>query len=235
MNRVPVPLWLSLLSLLCFSQDGWAARTAFQIRCEDTIDKAISVLTVRQNGYSVDNSVSLRTLTAMKGARAANSFVLGLTKTESRVSISLGGKMLRDPLSGYDCIAPQITVSLFYIPIIIYVGREFPPDSCAYKEILAHEMRHLNTYLGHLPKVETTVRAALSRRFDHKPLYAPGGQAQALLQQEINTGWMPFIKGEMAKVEHLQSAIDTPKEYARLSKVCKGEVQSIIGPALKNR
>jgi hypothetical protein len=42
---------------------------------------------------------------------------------------------------------------------------------------------------------------------------------------------MPFIKREMAKVEQLQAAIDTPQEYARLGKVCAGEVQSLIRPA----
>ena len=212
-----------------------APRTAFQARCEDTIGKAVSVLTATQNGYTVDNTRSFHTLSAMQKQQSALTHVLGLTKTESRVSIGAGGPTLRDPLSGYECIAPKITVSLFYSPVIIYIGSEFSPGTCAYKQILAHEMRHLNTYLDHLPKVEAVVRAALAKRFDNKPLYAPAGQVKALMQQEINTGWLPFIKKEMAKVELLQSAIDTPKEYARLSKVCKGEVQSLIGPANRTR
>lgn len=211
-----------------------AARTPFQVRCEDSIDKAVSVLTSAQNGYTINNTVSLHGLTAMKPGGAPHAFVLGLTRTESRMSIGLSGPMLVDPRSGYECVAPKITVSLFYSPIVVYVGREFSPGSCAYQEILAHEMRHLKTYLDHLPKVEVTVRAALSKRFDNKPLYAPLGRARALLQQEINTGWMTYIKNEMAKVELLQAAIDTPQEYARLSKVCKGEVQSLIRPAKRH-
>ncbi|WP_243491558.1 hypothetical protein [Massilia violaceinigra] len=221
------------LALFC-SHSCWAARTPFQVRCEDSIDKAVSVLTSAQNGYTINNSVSFHGLTAMKPGGSRNSFVLGLTRTESRMSIGLNGAMLKDPVSGYECVAPKITVSLFYSPIVVYVGREFSPGSCAYQEILAHEMRHLKTYLDHLPKVEVTVRAALSKRFDNKPLYAPAGRARALLQQEINTGWMTYIKNEMAKVEILQAAIDTPQEYARLSKVCKGEVQSLIRPAKRH-
>jgi hypothetical protein len=46
---------------------------------------------------------------------------------------------------------------------------------------------------------------------------------------------MPFIKNEMVKVERLQAAIDTPQEYARLGKVCAGEVQSLIRPAKQKR
>ncbi len=221
-------------SLVC-GADAWAARTKFQARCEDTIGKAVSVLSARQNGYSIDNTRSYHDLSAMKGQRGARSYVLGLTKTESRMEVKLDSPILSDPKSGYECVAPKIAVTLFYSPVIIYVGREFAPNSCAYKEILAHEMRHLKTYLDHLPKVEVTVRAALAKRFNNKPLYAPAGKVQALLQQEINTGWLPYIKAEMAKVELLQTAIDTPKEYARLSKVCKGEVQSLIGPAKRTR
>ena len=96
-------------------------------------------------------------------------------------------------------------------------------------------MRHLNTYLDHLPKVETKVRAALERRFGDRPLYAPTGQAMALLKREVDTGWMPYIKSELTQVEVAQAAIDTPREYARLSRICKGEVQSIIGPAKRKR
>ena len=219
---------LFALALLASSTSLAASRTAFQMRCEDTIGKTVSVLTARQNGFSVDNTRPFQALTTLKGRAPKNSYVLGLTRTESRVGIEVGGKRLTDPRTGYECIAPKITVNLYYVPFIIYVGREFVPDSCAYKEILAHEMRHLNAYLDHLPKVEAVVRAALVKRFGERPLYAPGGQVQALLKQEIDNTWMPYIKAEMVKVESLQAAIDTPKEYARLSKVCKGEVQSLI-------
>ena len=219
---------VALLLLASASASVFAARTAFQARCEDTIGKAVSVMTTRQSGFSIDNTRPFQALTTLKGPAPKNSYVLGLTRTESRVSINVGGPRLTDPKTGYECIAPKISVSLYYIPFIIYVGREFVPGSCAYKEILAHEMRHLNAYLDHLPKVETVVRAAMAARFNDRPLYAPGGQVQALLKREIDNNWMPYIKGEMVKVERIQAAIDTPAEYARLSRVCKGEVQSLI-------
>ncbi len=208
-----------------------AERTPFQARCEDTIGESISVLSSRQNGYRVDNTYSFHGLTRMKGSRAPGSYVLGLTRAESRVAIAVHGRMLQDPDSGYECVAPRLEVNLYYLPIVVYVGREFAPGTCAYNEILAHEMRHLDVYRDFLPQAEKIVSAALARRFEGKPLYAPSGQARNLLQREIDTGWMPFIKKEMAKVEVLQAAIDTPQEYARLGKVCAGEVQSLIRPA----
>lgn len=220
---------LPALLLSCWIPHAAAqAGTDLRARCEDTLGSTVSVLSSRQQGYRLDHTRSYHDLTRMKGSARRNAYVLGLTHTESRVSIKVEGKMLSDPASGYECIAPRVEVLLYYLPIVVYVGREFPPGSCAYQEVLAHEMRHLNTYLDYLPKAEARVRAALAQRFQDKPLYARLGQAQALLQRELDTGWMSYIRSEMARVETLQAAIDSPQEYARLGKVCAGEVESLI-------
>ncbi|HEX9172840.1 MAG TPA: hypothetical protein VF861_09265 [Telluria sp.] len=223
-----------LLAGLCFSSCAWSARTPFQARCEDTIGATVVTLTSSDSGYTVNNALPFRALTRMKQDGGA-SHVLGLTRTESRISFALNGEILVDPKSRHECVAPKIDVALAYQPIVIYVGREFLPGSCAYQEILAHEMRHLKAYLDHLPKVERLVRAALKTRFSGQPIYAPAGQAKRLLENEMDGGWMPYIKNEMAKVEQLQAAIDSPQEYARLSKVCAGEVQLLLGPPKRNR
>ncbi|MET0856823.1 MAG: hypothetical protein ABWY27_08745 [Telluria sp.] len=226
---------LLLVAALCWSSSAWSARTPFQARCEDTIGATVVTLTSSENGHSIDNTVPFRALTRMKQQGGGASFVLGLTRTESRISFALDGAILTDPKTRYECVAPRIDVTLAYQPIVIYVGREFLPGTCAYQQILAHEMRHLKAYLEHLPKVDRLVRAALKSRFAGQPIYAPAGQAKRLLEQEMDGGWMPYIKNEMAKVERLQAAIDSPQEYARLSKVCAGEVQLLVGPPKRNR
>ncbi|MDB5748275.1 MAG: hypothetical protein JWP72_3123 [Massilia sp.] len=225
---------LFALLLLCTLAPA-SARTAFEARCEDSIGKSVSVMSTKQDGYRVDNGYSFHGLSALKGRRAPGSYVLGLTRTESRVTVGIQGRMLTDPATGYECVAPRLEVKLHYLPIVVYVGREFAPGSCAYREILAHELRHRDIYLGFLPGAEKVVSEALGRRFEGKPLYAPRGEARSLLQREIDSGWMPFIKREMAKVERLQASIDTPQEYARLGKVCAGEVQSLIRPAKRKK
>ena len=211
------------------------SRAPFQAQCEDTLGETISVLSSRREGYRIDNSRSYFDLTRLKGNVRRGSWVLGLTHTEARVSIKVGGRMLVDEASGYECVAPRIDVNLYYAPIVIYVSREFPPGSCSYQEVLAHELRHLRTYQDFLPRAETIVRTRLAARFAGKPLYAPIGQARSLLQREVDRSWMPYIKREMEKVEVLQAAIDTPQEYARLGKVCAGEVQSLLRQASQSR
>jgi hypothetical protein len=180
------------------------------------------------SGYRVDNSLSYRTLTRIKRPGRQGGYVLGLTRAESRVAISVQGAILDDPQTGQECLLPQVGISLSYLPIVVYVGREFAPGTCAYREILAHEMRHLKAYVEYLPKVESRVRETLVRGFDARPVYAQQGRALASVRQELDGQWMPFIKREMAGARALQAGIDSPAEYARLGKLCQGEVQSLI-------
>jgi hypothetical protein len=223
------PASVALALALLLAAPGACARSPFQARCEDAAEASSASFSSHDNGWRIDNSLSYRTLTSMKRPRVRDGYVLGLTRTESHVTIKVDGAMIDDPDSNTECVMPRIDVTLYYQPIVVYIGHEFAPDSCAYKEILAHEMRHLKSYLDYLPIVEDRVRAKLGERYVGRPLYGRAGQARALLQGEIDRNWLPYIRDEMARVERMQTLIDSPEEYARLSKVCQGEVQSLIG------
>jgi hypothetical protein len=205
-----------------------AERTPFQIRCEDTIRKTVSVLSSKQNGYTINNQLPYRALTLKTGSIDGRMQTLGLTVTQGRFSANMDGAILQDPVSGYECIAPKVEIKLYYSPVMIYVGNEFVPGSCAYKTILAHEERHLDAYVENLVRVEKVVGDALSKRFEGKPLYAPSGTAMSALQHEINSTWFPFIQNEFDKGKAKQALIDTPEEYARLGKSCNGEINEIM-------
>ena len=212
-----------------------AARSTFESRCIDAAHEAVTTFATRSSGWRIDNTLSYRDLTRMKRPGVRNGFVLGLTRTESRVAIQADGTLLQSPDRTMECVLPRIAVTLYYQPIVVYVSREFKPGSCAYDAILAHEMRHLKSYLDYLPKVEERVRLRLGGRFAGRPLYARAGASRLLLQRDIDRNWMPYIRGEMGRVERMQAAIDSPREYARLSKVCQGEVQSLIGSTRRSR
>ena len=205
-----------------------AERTPFQIRCEDTISKTISVLSTKTNGFTINNQLPYRALTLKTGSIDGRSETLGLTVTRAQYSATMGGPILQDKVSGYECVAPRVEIKLNYSPVLIYVGNEFVPGSCGYNTILEHEQRHLKAYMDNLARVEKIVRDALNRRFEGKPLYAPSGTAQSALQHEINSQWMPFIQAEFDKGKSEQAKIDTPAEYARLANTCNGEIREIV-------
>nr|WP_315391931.1 hypothetical protein [uncultured Duganella sp.] len=223
----------ALVGLVCAlaslaSAASAAERTPFQIRCEDTISKTISVLSTKSNGFTINNQLPYRALTLKTGSIDGRSETLGLTVTRAQYAANMGGPILQDKVSGYECVAPRVEIKLNYSPVLIYVGNEFTPGSCAYNTILEHEQRHLNAYMDNLARVEKVVRDALNRRFEGKPLYAPSGTAQSALQHEINSQWMPFISDEFDKGKAEQAKIDTPQEYARLAASCNGEIRDIV-------
>ncbi|TFW28709.1 hypothetical protein [Duganella callida] len=223
--------WLAALAcLLAVSGAQAAQRTPFQIRCEDTITRSLSVLTAKQDGYTVNNQLPYSALTARTGSMNRNMQTLGLTVTQGMHKARVdSGPILQDPASGYECIAPKVEIQLYYSPVRIYVGNEFAPGTCAYKEILAHEMRHLKAHMDNLDRVQKVVAQALNRRFGGQPLYAPSGTAVSALQHEVSSTWFNFIRDEFEKGKIEQDKIDSPEEYARLSKACNGEIAAIVG------
>ncbi|WP_229261740.1 hypothetical protein [Duganella margarita] len=217
-----------LLLLAAGSVQAAQQRTPFQVRCEDTISKTVSVLSSKQNGFTINNQLPYRALTARTGSMDNRMQTLGLTVTKGIYRATLGGPILQDPASGYECVAPRVTIQLNYSPVLIYVGNEFAPGTCAYKEILTHEQRHLKAYMDNLARVEKVVTAALNKRFAGQPMYAPSGTAMSALEHEINGTWFPFIQAEFDKGKIEQANIDTPQEYARLAQTCNGEIAAIM-------
>ncbi|MYM66473.1 hypothetical protein GTP45_06435 [Pseudoduganella sp. FT55W] len=219
---------LALVSLLAVGGVQAAERTPFQIRCEDSISKTVSVLSSKQNGFTINNQLPYRALTAKAGNMDNRMQTLGLTVTKGLYKVKLDGPVLQDPPSGYECIAPKVDVTLNYSPVLIYVGNEFAPGTCAYNEILTHEQRHLKAYMENLARVEKVVTDALNKRFAGQPMYAPSGTAMSALEHEINSTWFPFIRDEFEKGKIEQAKIDTPEEYDRLGKACNGEIADIL-------
>ncbi|MYM24475.1 hypothetical protein GTP46_17670 [Duganella sp. FT135W] len=219
---------LALVGLLAVGGVQAAERTPFQIRCEDSISKTVSVLSSQQNGFTINNQLPYHALTVKAGSMDNRMETLGLTVTKGLYKVKLGGPVLQDAASGYECIAPKVDVSLNYSPVLIYVGNEFAPGTCPYKEILEHEQRHLKAYMDNLARVEKVVTEALNKRFAGQPMYAPSGTAMSALEHEISSTWFPFIQSEFDKGKIEQAKIDTPEEYARLGKTCNGEIADII-------
>jgi hypothetical protein len=189
---------------------------------------AVQVQTASAAGYRIDHSRSLLDLTTMSSKVAPRRFVLGLTWTEAKVELGTEFRILQDRAGRRECVAPRLRLTLRQEPIVVYLAREFAAGSCPYAAVREHEMRHLNAYQAHFATVEAQVRSRLRQRFEVAAQAAPLGQGQAKLEQEIEAVWLPAIKAELQKAEAQQAAIDSPQEYARLSKVCQGEVQSIL-------
>lgn len=151
--------------------------------------------------------------------------VLGLTRGNAIVQFSTKTPSFVDASGRFECASPQITVLYGFKPLTVYVAREFPAESCAYKEIYEHEQRHVKAYQEHLVAIEKDLGETLNRRFaTGAPWRGPIGQTQSRLQEELDSRWLPYLTREIERVKAAQALIDTPEEYARVAASCGGEI-----------
>lgn len=168
-----------------------------------------------------------RTLTQLgRQVAGPGSAVLGLTRGNATARFAIAMPTMQDTSGRWECSSPQITLSLGFHPMTVYVAKEFPEGSCAYKEIYQHERRHVQAYRDHLTGLEKGLLDTLNRRFATTgPWRAPAGETLARLQQELDERWLPYVQREIAGVEAAQAGIDTPEEYARVADSCNGEIR----------
>ena len=132
--------------------------------------------------------------------------VLGLTRGTAVVSFQTRIVSYVAPDGRWECASPQLTLTYGFEPLTVYVAREFPPGSCAHKEIYEHEMRHVETYQAHLLAIEKGLADLLTARFATGKVWrSPAGQIAGYLQRELDERWIPYIQREIAKVEAAQA------------------------------
>lgn len=171
--------------------------------------------------YSVKSLNNIGALLTRSGQQ-----VLGLTRGNAVVRFSAATAIYLDRTGRWECASPQLALSIGFSPMTVYVAREFPEGSCAYKEIYDHELRHVKTYQDHLKTIEKDLSETLNRRFaTGSPWRGPAGEARVRIQRELDERWIPYVKREIGRVDAAQALIDTPEEYARVAESCAGEIK----------
>lgn len=133
-----------------------------------------------------------------------------------------------DPVSGKTCLsAKTIELSLTYNPVV-YIASEYKQGSCRHKEVMLHEVRHVNTdiitFKEYLPVLQADMAAAAAAL---KPM-GPLSPAEVLPARDKIVDILQAALGvsidKIGKVLHQrQQAIDTRQEYLRSSRACPDE------------
>lgn len=152
--------------------------------------------------------------------------VPGLTQANAHVRYRLELRTLPSLDGQSECTSPKLVIHYGFTPVTLYISRELLPLQCGYREILAHEERHVNAYRQHAQALEADLRRDLETRFLNTPITpSPPGEAQRALRHELQAHWKPRIRQHLADAQTAQHAIDTEAEYRRLNEVCEGSVR----------
>lgn len=212
--------WLALLLPAFSSGPAWADNCDQLPQPSVTVKRLEERLTVNtEYGYKALNQL---------GAAIAHSGhqVLGLTRGNVIAQFSTTTPSYIDRTGQWECASPQLTLTVGFSPMTVYVAKEFPRGSCAYNEIYRHELRHVKTYQEHLVNIEKELADTLRSRFATGSSWrASVGQTRERLQRELNERWLPFVQREIGRVDATQALIDTPEEYARVANTCNGEIK----------
>jgi hypothetical protein len=211
---------IALLPLVALSLPAWADEC-------DQLPKPSVVVKRLDERFAVNTQQGYKALTHLGSAitRPGNQ-VLGLTSGKAIARFSSNTPAYLDRSGQWECTSPQLTLTLGFSPMTVYVAEEFPEGGCAYQEIYQHELRHVKTYQDHLAKIEKDISDTLSRRFaTGTPWRGPAGQTRARLQQELDERWLPYVQREIRRADAEQALIDTPEEYARVADSCNGEIR----------
>jgi hypothetical protein len=197
------------------------ADVAFEARCHMSLGPATVEVTTDPVDFTVDNHYSTGQISAMYPPQYAG-VVLGITKANLTKELTFDNTGFKQPGSGRLCTRPHVKVHLSFSPMQVLIGSDFPPNSCKYKEIYLHEMRHVKAYTEYLPGVATDVQEQLLEALGQDVHYfKDDADATKTLETLLNSMWMPYLTSKLEQVEQEQVKIDTFAEYERLSRTCQ--------------
>ena len=109
---------------------------------------------------------------------------------------------------------------------VIYIAKEFPKDSCAYKIVLKHEWQHYLFDRDVLRDLKDEV-FGLTQTVFATPM--PTSQTQLELAKKVFFQQFKYVYE--GRSFPLHARIDNPDSYAELAKQCQGEIQKRLDVA----
>lgn len=162
---------------------------------------------------------------------------LGLTQYEPFMEVSMpvvGVKLSNGVVCGH---IQRADIGLGYKDVTISIARDVPQGTCGFKEIMAHEFKHIavNEKIldEYIPRMQDEVG-----RYVRENGYFQTAHQDVVLQQ-IKQGIQNIIEQQMNELEQenrtLQQQVDTPEEYRRVSTSCNGELGKLTLHYLNGR
>jgi len=149
---------------------------------------------------------------------------VGLTNAEFRMGSRSRLRMTRRPGADALCVAvEEVTVSLSFPRLVIYVPREYRRESCAYREIVDHEYDHVAAHRRTLERFEDRFRQAAGKAMADLSPFRADSQPEA--EQRVNAALDRALRPVLDAFRHEQRtanrALDTEEAYRAIQRRCQ--------------
>lgn len=150
---------------------------------------------------------------------------LGLNWVQLRLGAQWGSNSLYSERTGEGCMRPVIHLTLRLDPHKVFVANDFSQGSCAYREVMRHEMAHAAVNEKYLRKAANHLERSLRSHFGNQIFYGNIDSLQKQLGDAVQNHWMQEVVSifDERKAEHAR--IDSPAEYAKNSTLCNGAMR----------
>jgi hypothetical protein len=154
---------------------------------------------------------------------------LGLTVVQWGTDISVAG--LAGPRGGRQCfVATELHVRFGLQAHLVFIAREIPRGSCLWRDVHAHEMRHVGVNRESIRAAASLLTADVET-LARQGISAEGPTVEAAQQQVLDRLRAAVRRAEQAfdqRSTRGHASIDTPEEYERASRACGGEAQRLL-------
>lgn len=171
---------------------------------------------IQHGNLVIDHGKGLAEITqAQKSGGFRADIGLGLFQNRIRTELEIG-----PPRPGRGGGRLALTTRIITEPVI-YVARELPRDSCAYRAVLGHELLHQQFDLRVLRALPDEVRRFSQDLFSDHDLGRPSGLDPGRFKSRFNRQFN-YVYDALSLPLH--GAIDNPESYAQLARACNGEI-----------
>ena len=146
---------------------------------------------------------------------------VGLT-TVSFLSDFTLGLVFRDTEKGV-CVQIRRANAVFgFEEIVVYVAAEYGTASCAYKEVLNHEHKHVEIFRNEVLKARRPFEDAIDYTIRAKtPFLAPDRAAgEAAARLILESGVQPVLANMWRQGDNKHSLLDSTESYRRTERHC---------------
>ena len=216
--------------LVCLGAPAWAASPLDE--CANTRDIPVNV-DPRFEPPGYDYRYSIAAIQGMVRESAQHgiqeSLALGVTRYEPMMGISMPVKGITLP-SGLVCAhVDKVDVTLGYRNVMVYIASELPQGSCGFREVMAHEQKHIDVNQRVLDEYKPIIEARIKEYVQANGVFREqtADYAMERLNRDLN-GIISGLVGQMSEEnQRRQELVDTQEEYTRITNSCNGEIASV--------